>query len=43
MRNFFQKWVNGALKAQALDQALEKLKKTGHKRRMRLWFARLRS
>ena len=38
LRECFDKWKNGALKIQGLDDACTKLKKTEHKRRMRIWF-----
>ena len=43
MRELFDKWKKGALQIQGLDEACAKLKKTEHKRRMRIWFARLRN
>ena len=43
LRNYFDKWKDGALKIQNLDEAMEKLKKTEHKHRMRHWFNKLRT
>ena len=38
LRAYYDKWVHRALRIQALDDACTKLKKTEHKRRMRIWF-----
>lgn len=43
MRELFDKWKKGALQIQGLDEACAKLKKTEHKRRMRIWFLRFRN
>ena len=43
LRNYFDKWVGGALKIQGLDQAMEKLKKTERKHRLRNNFHKLRA
>ena len=43
LRNYFDKWKNGAMKVQGLDQAMELLKKTERKHRMRHWFNKLRT
>ena len=40
LRDYFDRWVGKALTIQALDDAATKLKKTEHKRRMRIWFWR---
>jgi hypothetical protein len=43
LRELFDKWKNGALQIQGMDMAATKLKKTEHKRRLRIWFAKLRT
>lgn len=42
LRNYFDKWVGGALKIQNLDVCLEKLKKTERKHRLRNNFNKLK-
>ena len=43
LRAYFDKWKDGALRIQGLDDAATKLNKTEHKRRMRIWFHRFRT
>lgn len=43
LRNYYDKWVYGALRIQSLDQAMNILKKTEHKRRLRIWLAKFRT
>ena len=43
MRAAYDKWKEGALKIQGMDNAATRLVKTEHKRRMRIWFQRLRA
>jgi hypothetical protein len=38
MKGYFDKWGKNALKIQNLDEAVCKLKKTEHKRRLRIWY-----
>ena len=43
LRVYYDKWVYGALRIQSLDQAMNILKKTEHKRRLRIWLAKFRT
>jgi len=43
LRNYYDKWVTGALKIQNLDSAMVILNKTEKKHRLRHWFAKLRT
>ena len=43
MRGYYEKWVRNALKIQKLDEACVKLKRTEHKRRLRIWFQKFRT
>lgn len=42
LRNYFDKWVGGALKIQSIDQGMTILKKTEKKHRLRNWLYRWR-
>ena len=43
LRNYYDKWVSGALKIQNLDQAMEKFKKIENKHRLRFWLNKFRT
>ena len=43
LRNYFDKWVGGALKVQNLDSGMTILKKTEKKHRMRYWLNKFRT
>ena len=42
LKNYFDKWVGGALKIQNIDVSMEKLKKTERKHRLRNNFNKLK-
>lgn len=43
LRNYYDKWVSGAVKIQNLDQAMEKFKKIENKHRLRFWLYKFRT
>ena len=43
LKNYYKKWVDGALKVQSLDQGMTILKKTERKHRLRYWLYKFRS
>ena len=43
LRQYYNKWVEGALKIQNLDQGMTILKKTEKKHRLRYWLHKLRA
>ncbi len=43
LKNYYKKWVDGALKVQSLDQAMTILNKTERKHRLRFWLAKFRT